>query len=109
MSEEFHKDNDYTLRVEVTHQSQSNFFRGLTRIFNFKSAQLSEISHQWLTSNGAALSNSMTVQNFSDVGSKDEIRDMHQRLVMMGGKPPAIDDILPQSAVKPRVAVLGGK
>jgi hypothetical protein len=95
MSEEFTKDNDYTLRIEITHQSQSNFFRGLTRIFNFKAAQVSEIYREWLTSNGAALANSMTVRNFSEIESKDEIRDMHKKLVELGGRPPAIDEVLP--------------
>lgn len=96
MSQEtFTVENPYTLRVDRDHFSYSSQSRGITREFNFKARQVTTVYHDQLrTSNGVAVTSQMAVQNFCDIEGTDEIRDMHAKLVELGGKPPAIDDLL---------------
>lgn len=109
-TESFDKDNAYTLVQNTTYISTNNHNRSIARIFNFKSAQVTTVTREWISgSAGNTIHSQLDVRNFSEIDSKDEIREMHQRLVSMGGKPPAIDDILPQSAAKPKALALGGK
>lgn len=50
----------------------------------------------------AAVTSSMEIHNFHDLPNPDEIRQMHERLVKAGGKPPALDDIMGGSIGKAR-------
>ncbi|MCC7037460.1 MAG: hypothetical protein IT560_09170 [Alphaproteobacteria bacterium] len=109
-SESFDKDNAYTLVQNTTYISTNHHNRSIARIFNFKAAQVTTIAREWISgSAGNTLHSQLDVHNFSEIDSKDEIREMHKKLVELGGTPPAIDDILPQSAAKPKVAALGAK
>lgn len=109
-SESFDKDNAYTLVQNTTYISTNHHNRSIARIFNFKAAQVTTIAREWISgSAGNTIHSQLDVRNFSEIDSKDEIREMHKKLVELGGTPPAIDDILPQSAAKPKVAALGAK
>lgn len=109
-TESFDKDNDYTLVQNTTYIATNHHNRSIARIFNFKSAQVTTVVREWISGTaGNTIHSQLDVRNFSEIDSKDEIRDMHKRLVDLGGKPPAIDDILPQSAAKPKSLSLGGK
>ena len=101
MAETFEALNDYTLGTTVTLGSTSSWARGITRLFNFKAQQVTTVSFEWMSnSNGNAVANTTSVQNFADVESKDEIRAMHAKLLELNGKPPAIEDILPDTGKK---------
>lgn len=109
-TESFDKDNAYTLVQNTNYISTNHHNRSIARIFNFKAAQVTTVVREWISGTaGNTIHSQLDVRNFSEIDSKDEIRDMHQKLVSLGGTPPAIDDILPQSAAKPRAAVLGAK
>lgn len=100
-------ENDHSLRVENEYFSSSIHSRSVMRIFNFKSAQVTTVYREWIAdSAGNAVTSQMNVQNFSDIESPAEIRDMHAKLVELGGRPPALDDILPSSG-KARVSAAG--
>lgn len=87
------KDNDYTLRVHTEELSNTNHSRSITRLFNFKAAQVTTLAREWIgQSYGVGSSSNMIIQNFSDIESKDEIREMHAKLVELGGTPPEPDD-----------------
>ena len=109
MSEEFVKENDYTLSVvkqevmELPSYGSYNAQRtlSLTRTFNFMSAQVTTVirdslfeSHGSESGGSAAISTQIIIQNFSDIDSKEEIKLMHQKLIEMDGKPPALPGTL---------------
>ncbi|HYD19060.1 MAG TPA: hypothetical protein VEF76_11325 [Patescibacteria group bacterium] len=86
----------------------------ISRLFNFKARQLTTIYERGGTQEfkipdghysstpgyAAAVTSSMTVQNFRDLEGSDEIAEMHAKLVDLGGKPPALNEILPQKMDK---------
>lgn len=92
----------------------------LSRIFNFKARQLTTIYERGGTQdfpipNGnyssktgytAAVTSSMTVQNFRDIEGTEEIAEMHAKLVSLNGRPPKLEDVLPGQMNKK--AKLGG-
>jgi hypothetical protein len=82
--------NDYTLRVTTDFGRQTSADPELTRIFNFRARSITHIFSQWGTQ---AVGNSMLIERFSDLDSLDEVALMHAKLVELGGKPPALDDI----------------
>lgn len=98
ITEEFSKVNDHTLLAEQTigtGTASNNWDRRLSRLFNFKSGQVTTLFTEWLTySSGPSNSSQMQVQNFSDIQSKDEIREMHAKLKELGGNPPDIEELL---------------
>jgi len=111
MKEEFEKVNDYMIAVKLTLDSlsgyNSNGRHELTRIFNFQSGQVTTIARDWLhqdrgseSGGSSASALQMSVQNFGDIEQQGEIEIMHRRLVQMGGKPPALADILPNQMTK---------
>ncbi len=109
-TESFDKDNDYTLVRNTTYIATGNHNRSIAHIFNFKSAQVTTVAREWISgSAGNTIHSQLDVRNFSEIDGKDEIRDMHKKLVSLGGTPPAIDDILPQSAAKPKTLTAGLK
>lgn len=82
----------------------------ISRIFNFKARQLTTIYERgglsefkqprgeysnYEMGHAAAVTSSMTVQNFRDIEGTEEIAEMHAKLTAMGGKPPKLDDVLP--------------
>jgi len=110
MEENFTKLNDYTLQVtqDMTapdidpryyeHRAAST----LTRLFNFRAAQVTTILNQGSmvagyssSQGGAGVSSSaqMFVQNFDDIQSQLEIDFMHKKLKELGGTPPALEDL----------------
>lgn len=96
------KDNDYTLRVEDEHSSNSVSYRGLARIFNFKAAQVTTIYREWIAGTaGNSLTSQMSVQNFDEVQSQSEIREMRDKLVELGGSPPPLEELA--SLKKPKL------
>lgn len=93
--ESFSVENPYTLRVDREYYSATSHSRGITREFNFKARQVTTVYHDRMrTSNGVSVTSQMAVQNFRDIEGTDEIREMHAKLTQLGGKPPAIDDLL---------------
>lgn len=89
----FTKENDYTLNVETESFNNANHSRTLTRIFNFKAAQVTTLSREWMSfSAGVTATHAMNIQNFSDIESKEEIREMREKLIELEGQPPEIND-----------------
>lgn len=87
------KENDYTLNVTTEYWSgYSSSSRSLTRLFNFKSQQVTTLSREWISvSNGATSSQQMNIQNFGDVQSQEEIKFMREKLIELGGHPSELD------------------
>ena len=98
MSQEFDKENDYTLRERVSFGVVNAGGECLTRIFNFQSAQVTTLYHAWFSSGGAALTGQMKIENFSDIESHGEIIMMHEKLRELGGNPPGLVDTLPKGS-----------
>lgn len=89
----------------------------LMRVFNFTARQVTTIyerggiqkytipaasSYSDKTGYSAAVTSSMEIHNFHDLPNPDEIRQMHERLVKAGGKPPALDDVMGKGIGKTR-------
>ena len=111
MADQFEKLNDYTLRVStVLHSAKKDHHNTiekrdveLTRIFNFESAQVTTIGTSATVtmpkpgySGGSGVSDSMqiTITQFEELSSTVEVARMHEKLKNMGGKPPALEDVL---------------
>lgn len=111
MQEDFEKVNDYTLRVTSVLYSAKKDHRTtnesrdveLTRIFNFESAQITTIGTSATVtipkpgySGGSGASDSMqvTITDFADLPSTTELARMHAKLKKLGGKPPALEEVL---------------
>ena len=93
MAEEFSAINDYTLQADTKLGGHSNHYYGLTRLFNFKAQQVTTIYREWISYSEATVTAQMSTQGFGDIPGKDELRDMHDRLVALGGKPPSLEKI----------------
>ncbi len=95
----------------------------LMRIFNFTARQLTTIYERGgiqkytipagynygseKTGYSAAVTSSMEMRDFKDLPNPDEIRQMHERLVKAGGKPPPLDEALGGKGLdKPRGGTL---
>ena len=98
--EQFVKENDYTLSIiqktEENDDGVTQKFR-LTRTFNFAAAQITTITSSMVyesrgssAGGSAATSAQTTIQNFSDIDSKEEIKLMHEKLKELGGNPPEL-------------------
>lgn len=116
MKESFDKINDYTLRQTLTEPEQilPGYTSGLkvhariTRLFNFMAAQITTVTRDMTyesrggdAGGSSSVATQTSIQNFSDVQSGLEIRAMHQKLIELKGKPPALDDILRGMGKKP--------
>jgi hypothetical protein len=99
--EHYEKLNDYTLSVTNDFDRQSGADPELRRIFNFKARQITSIFSQY---SGGGVSNTMTVQNFSDLDSLAEVELMHQKLKEQGGAPPDLSE-KPAKPASPRSAL----
>lgn len=110
MTEKFEKLNDYTLQVSVdmspkAHRPESYELgetAKLSRIFNFRSAQVTTIMQQsaYIASDysseggaGVTAASQMSVQNFDEIQSQLEIELMHEKLKELGGKPPSLEQL----------------
>jgi len=117
-TEELVKDNDYTLSVVRKgswYDSGVNFSSRITRTFNFLAAQVTTSTRDmtwqpggYKSGGSSGVSTTMTMQRFDEFQSDAEIRLMHAKLVELGGKPPAIDDILP-AQIKPSLPAPSAK
>lgn len=113
----FIKDNDYTLTVEMAEeQKQPGYYdyvvpklvSSIRRTFNFLSAQVTTVTRDWAyqkvqdgrAGSSSAVSTTTHIQNFNDVQSAAEIKLMHAKLTEMGGRPPALEDVLPEQMFK---------
>jgi hypothetical protein len=118
ITEEFNRVNDYTLRVDTRHaeweRSGVTKITSCTTLFNFLKCQQTTIHRDWIyegrgtqSAGTAALTTHVLHENFDDLPCTDEVRLMHKMLKRLGGKPPAIDQVL-NTVHKPRQAGLTG-
>ncbi len=111
--ENFVKDNAHTLSVITTRTvenapSSIRTISRVTRTFNFLAAQVTTQTYDSALQSGgyniggvAAMSTTTLQQQFDDFSSDRELRFMHDKLVELGGTPPAIDDLLGGLGKKP--------
>ena len=94
----------------------------LMRVFNFTARQVTTIyerggiqkytipaasSYSDKTGYSAAVTSSMDIHDFKDLPNPDEIRQMHERLVKAGGKPPPLEEAMGGKGIgKPRGSTL---
>lgn len=96
----YEKLNDYTLSVTTDFERQERADPELRRIFNFRAQQVTTIFSQWYSS---SVSNSMSIQKFSELDSLDEVELMWQKLKAMGGNPPELpSSSLSKASIKPQ-------
>lgn len=88
----YSKINDYTLSVVVDFTRQDRADPELRRIFNFKARQVTSIYSMWYN-NG--ISSNMETQNFSALDSRDEVAEMREKLIQLGGNPPPLEPCAP--------------
>ena len=112
MQEEFNKVSDYTLRIDFRrHEATFDGVQkhtGYTRTFNFLSRQVTTTQRDWLVegrgtqaAGTSALAAQTFIESFDDLPSDAEIKYMHAKLVELGGKPPALEDVMPNDLHKP--------
>ncbi len=117
--EEYVKDNDYTVSVSQTREkvlAESYFplkaVSAITRTFNFLAQQVTTTTRDFIYQSAAhnyggssGVSVTTNIQNFADIQSPEEIALMHARLTDLGGKPPALDNMLtgPSALAKPKL------
>jgi len=104
--ETYVKDNAHTLSVITTRAiedapSSIRTISRVTRTFNFLAAQVTTQTYDAALQSGgyktggvAAMSTATLQQQFDEFSSDREIRFMHDKLVELGGTPPAVDDLL---------------
>lgn len=115
--DKFIKENDYTLTVERTEEQERDGYyievkprlvSSVRRTFNFLSAQVTTVTRDWAYhgicradgGSSSAVSGTMQIQNFDDIQSSAEIKFMYAKLVGMEGKPPALEEVLPNEMHK---------
>jgi len=116
--EEFVRENDYTVsavRKGTGYEDGVSFNSRITRTFNFLAAQVTTLTRDITFQGGgynkggsSGVSTTTTMQRFDEFQSDAEIRLMHQKLVELGGAPPALEDILP-SRSKPSLPAPSAK
>ena len=97
----YSKLNDYTLSVVTDFTRQEQADPELRRIFNFKARQVTTIYSMWY---GAGVTSNMETQKFSELDSLEEVAEMREKLVKLGGTPPALEPACPhhhKSGLKP--------
>ncbi len=88
----YSKINDYTLSVVTDFTRQAQADPELRRIFNFKARQITTIYSMWYRD---GLTSNMETQKFSDLESLEEVSEMREKLIHLGGHPPALEATLP--------------
>lgn len=108
--QKFDKLNDYTLVVSLHEKRREDgslykpsmtIEHTLTRTFNFLAGQVTTLTQDRIyqsiddkAGGSAAVAVTNHIQNFSDIQSSKEIELMHGNLIKLGGKPPALGDVL---------------
>lgn len=111
MKQNFYKVDDYILRADTELQQLSdNGIRrgdGISRIFNFLSRQVTTVDRAWVyeargssAAGTSAISSNSRVESFDDLPGSGEIAHMHAKLCELGGKPPALADVMPKNIGK---------
>ena len=107
---------DYTLKNEYTLVESEQVLNDggngvrikgfITRAFNFLACEITTRTNDLAfegrgnqSGGSAAVSSTYTIQKFSELDSLGEVRFMHAKLVEMGGKPPALEEVVQE---KPR-------
>lgn len=108
IKEEFTKVNDCTLRHDQEEErsyARTRLRVHHSRLFNFLARQVETVHSEHLYDYShdvpVALAVQTRVENFDEMPSTLEIKFMHAKLTEMGGKPPALEDILPNEMHKP--------
>lgn len=103
--ESYIAENDYTLSVvtvrKLDEDSSFKVCSVITRSFNFLAQQVTTHVRDTALGNAGgykyggagAIATALSQQHFDDFRSDAEIIFMHKKLVELGGKPPALDDI----------------
>ena len=99
----YSKINDYTLSVVTDFTRQDGADPELRRIFNFKARQITAIYSMWY---GHGVTSNMETQKFSDLDSLEEVAEMREKLIHLGGHPPTLEASLPHHQ-KPGLKTLG--
>ena len=108
---EFNKLNDYTLRADTkVYEGSDNGvkrYSGYSRTFNFLARQVTTVHRDWLSEGrgssaggSAAIATHVMTESFDDLPSAEELKVMHAKLVELQGKPPALEDVLPNTLGK---------
>ncbi|MDE1152970.1 MAG: hypothetical protein PW788_10575 [Micavibrio sp.] len=111
MNEQFNAISGYMLRIDFRREDYSHGgvqkSDGYTRIFNFLAREVTTVTRDWVSegrgssaAGTSSVSSSSHIQSFDDLPSDLEIRHMHAKLLELGGKPPALEDILPNTIGK---------
>lgn len=120
IKEEFTKVNDYTLQVEQSQErvlnSNASSFSSYRRTFNFLAHQVTtdQVEILYITSPGAGASRVgqqqlvTRTERFDDLPSSLEVQLMHAKMIEMGGKPPALEDVLPNQMFKNKRSAANG-
>ncbi len=118
-TEDTMKENDYTLSVirkGEGYDTGVSFNTRITRTFNFLAQQVTtmtrDITYQgggYKTGGSSGVSTAIAHQRFDDFQSDAEIRLMHEKLTQLGGKPPALDEILPSLGKAKLSGIAAGK
>jgi len=111
MQEQFNAVSGYMLRIDFRREDYTRDgvqkSDGYTRIFNFLSREVATLHRDWLSEGRgssaggtSAVSSTSHIQSFDDLASDLELRHMHAKLLELGGTPPALEDILPNTIGK---------
>jgi len=84
----YSKINDYTLSVVTDFTRQASADPELRRIFNFKARQITTIYSMWYSQ---SVTSNMETQKFSELDSLEEVAEMREKLIRLGGTPPALE------------------
>jgi len=112
IEQEYDKIDDYILRVDVKLNEGSDNgvrkYNSYTRMFNFLARQVTTIHRDWLyegrgssAAGDAAIATHERTESFDDLPSAAEVKYMHGKLVELGGRPPALEEVLPEGLDKP--------
>lgn len=111
LQEDFKKVDGHILRHDVKEYEGSTDgvrkYNSYTRTFNFLSRQVTTIHRDWLfESRGSSAAGTSAIathektENFDDLASDAEVKFMHKKLVELGGTPPSLEEVLPNSLGK---------
>ena len=88
------------VRAQESEVGEVKYTSSITRTFNFLSEQVTTIARDvtaqaggYKSGGSSAVTQSMTIENFSDFDSTREIEAMHKALVNSGGTPPPLDEL----------------
>lgn len=109
---DFIKESDYEISVqnkekEIFHSSASSSISDmierseLTRTFNFLSEKITTVHTKAICqaatykdgASSAAIAMNTSIEYFRDLPSLDEVKMMHEKLITLGGRPPAWEKI----------------